>query len=91
MSGNRQISRVVIGVFMIIATSYLGSYLVLSRLAYRRADELNLEGFYFVIPMDEKTKRANALAVWFFRPLILIDTSIGTGRYAASDPMERLE
>jgi len=41
----------------ILLTVYLGSYLAMSRVAFRQADRANAEGFYFFVPLTPASRR----------------------------------
>lgn len=70
---------------------YVISYFVLSRAGFRRADEVNGEGFYFVAPVSPMTARFNHSCRVFYWPLLKIERLLGTGRGVASDPLRQLD
>ena len=78
---------VVLVVFLLVL--YVGSYLILSRNGFRRADEREWIGFYFVEPDDERSDVVHLYLTRFYYPLILIDNLLGTGRRPACAPLRR--
>ena len=71
---------------------YVGSYAVLSRRAFREAEETGNLGFYFFPPEPRDVWRIkNYGLVFLYYPLIFIDYDIlGTGRGVACEPMWRM-
>jgi hypothetical protein len=76
---------------VILLTVYLGSYLVMSRIAFRQADRANAEGFYFFVPLTPGLKAANDSCFALYWPLVEIDKALGTGRPRGSDPILHLD
>jgi hypothetical protein len=66
---------------------YVGSYLVISRVGFRHADDIGAKGFYYVMPVEQWTRFSNTSLWAFYSPLSAIDCWLGTGRAAACDPM----
>jgi hypothetical protein len=92
MGKKRRWFQVTIIVLILLLVVYAGSYLVLSRMAFARADVSDWEGFYFAAP-EEDTDRCRSrhyTLVRVYYPLIVIDNWIGTGRPPGSDPDWRL-
>ena len=75
---------------MLLVAMYIGSYLLLSRLSYKRADALDLEGYYFVAPTSQRAETLNRCITYFFYPLVFVDCRLGSGRCPASVPMSGL-
>jgi hypothetical protein len=71
---------------MLIST-YVSSYLILSRVGYRVSRDAGLRGFSFVLPTTEQRTRLNRALNFFYSPLILIDCLIGTGEQPAKEPL----
>lgn len=69
---------------------YVGSYAVLSRRAFAVADATNAEGIYFVEPSTSAGCRLHELCSIFYYPLLVLYNLFGTGRPAASCPLETL-
>jgi hypothetical protein len=69
---------------------YVGSYAVLSRRAFAVADATNAEGIYFVEPTTSAGCRLHELCSTLYYPLLFLDNLFGTGRPAASCPLETL-
>jgi hypothetical protein len=70
---------------------YAGSYLVLSRQAFRRADADRTKGFYFCPPRDEAAYRLHRIGVVVYYPLIALDNLLGTGRPPGKEPLWQLQ
>jgi len=75
---------------LVILLFYVGSYAVLSRRAFQRADETNAEGFYFVEPTSDVACRVHELCSIVYFPLIVVEQWLGTGRPPASSPLQGL-
>ena len=75
---------------LLLVAIYIGSYVLLSRLSYKRADALDLEGYYFVTPTSQRAETLNRRFTFFFYPLVFLDCRLGTGRCPASEPMSGL-
>lgn len=77
----------------VLAMAYVGSYIFLSRQAFREADRHNMAGFWFVNPPrdSENWRSLNYGLARFYYPLIVVDNLLGTGRVVAAEPMWRLE
>ncbi|MBX7075217.1 MAG: hypothetical protein K1X71_18915 [Pirellulales bacterium] len=80
-----------IGAFACLLFVYLGSYLIWSRMAYRTADAIDGEGFWFVSPDGPRQDSINAIVNSVYRPLIWIDVALGAGRSPASAPIRGLD
>jgi hypothetical protein len=76
---------------VVVAVLYVGTYLGLSRMGFRRADRVNADGFYFVEPRDEAADAIHYGCTIVYYPLIFIDNLIGTGRPPASAPDRKLK
>jgi len=77
-------------IFLVAALliAYLGSYLVLSRRAFAEADSQYIKGFYFFPPRESDSWQfCNRACFWLYYPLIVVDNSVGTGRWPGADPM----
>lgn len=77
---------IVVGVLAL----YIGSYIGVSRYAFRVADDYGIAGFYFCLPDTESSYHAHRTATIFYYPLILLDSAIGTGRSPACEPLRGL-
>ena len=76
---------------LVLLLAYVGSYAVLSRRAFREAEECGNLGFYFFTPEDTGAWHVkNYGLVFLYYPLILIDNILGTGRPVAGDPLFRV-
>lgn len=73
-----------------ILLMYITTYLVMSRVGYRRADEYGLLHFWFVPPLSPATTIANDVCFVVFYPLVQFELLLGTGRGRASDPILKL-
>jgi hypothetical protein len=75
--------------YLLLATLaiYVGSYLTLSRVGFRNADQVGAKGFYYVTPVGQLTRSVNTALCVLYYPLSGIDTWLGTGRAVASDPI----
>jgi len=69
---------------------YVCSYLVWSRQAFREADAVGFEGFYFCSPVSKSADNINQALNALYKPLILIDQWLGTGRGPGSAPLRSL-
>lgn len=74
----------------ILVALYVGSYITISRQAFRYSDRFNIEGFYFIPPSNSSSYGLNRKLVMFYYPLIVLDIAIGTGRVPACEPMHHL-
>lgn len=66
---------------------WVGSYLLLSRIAFHRADEFSVKGFYFVNPEWKHGYSVHKALVVLYFPLIKIDQAVGSGREPACEPL----
>ena len=79
--------RVVLAV-AVLTLVYVGSYIALSRAAFAEARRTGVAGFYFITPRDTDWWRcSNYGCVALYRPLIVLDNCLGTGRWPASEPL----
>ena len=72
---------------------YAGSYIVVSRRAYRVADAYGMVGYYFVLPAEDHPERFffHVLCVVVYYPLIMVDEAVGCGRHPSmSEPLYRI-
>ena len=70
--------------------AYVGSYLALSRRAFREADKIGMtDSFAFMPPENtDSWRRWHYGLLCLYSPLVLIDNLIGTGRHPMlSEPM----
>jgi hypothetical protein len=66
---------------VLVSLSYVGSYLILSRIGFAEADQRGERGFFFFYPDGtEPTRSLNLVCIEAYRPLIALDNWIGTGR-----------
>ena len=87
-----QLGKVVLLLIVLLVMMYIFSYVVLSRIAFAEADELDIVGFYFLTPEDSDAWRFwNYTLVRFYYPLILVDNLLGTDREIAFEPLWGLE
>jgi hypothetical protein len=76
----------VFGVLLLLL--YVGTYGVLSRRGYAKADQYNLEGFYYFSLEDSDAWRLkNYGCVYLFWPINSVDRWLGLGRHPASEPL----
>jgi hypothetical protein len=67
---------------------YVGTYGVLSRRGYVKADQYNMKGFYYFFPEDSDAWRVtNYGCLYLFWPINAVDRWLGSGRYPASEPL----
>lgn len=66
---------------------YLSLYIVLSRKAFAYSREIGIDGFWFVVPLTDETRRQNDLRNTIFWPAVWIDWAIGTGMKPLCNPM----
>jgi hypothetical protein len=76
---------------VILLTVYPGSYLAMSRIAFRKADRANAEGFCFFEPRTRGVKTADDWCFAVYWPMVEIDKALGTGRPRGSDPILHLD
>lgn len=73
---------------------YCVAYLVMSRVGFAAADQLQAEGFWFVqpgvTPATEDYLANEALRIGFY-PLLVLDETCGAGRPAAGWPISGLQ
>lgn len=74
----------------ILALIYVAVYVVWSRAAIRKAEAANLEGFYYIVPVDDRTVQWNAIVRTFFTPINEVDVWLGLGKGPGSDPLFRV-
>lgn len=87
----RQQTRQRLKVAMIIVLCfYVSSYIVMSRLGFRRSDSINGVGFYFIDPCNERAAMLNKFFRVIYYPLVFLDNLLGTGRPLATDPIWEL-
>ena len=75
---------------MIAFFFYISSYIVMSRLGFRRSDSINGVGFYFIDPCNERAAMLNKFFRVIYYPLVFLDNLLGTGRPLAKDPIWEL-
>lgn len=71
----------------IVLCVYCVSYVGMSRQAYMRCDECEIDGVWFATPEDGdgwRLKHYSLVAI--YSPLIMIDSAIGTGRGVENEP-----
>jgi hypothetical protein len=86
-ASHKKLFRGVAGVGILF---YVCSYLVSSRHAFQEADAVGFEGFYFCSPVSTSADNINQALNAFYKPLILIDQWLGTGRGPGSAPLRWL-
>lgn len=73
---------------LVLALSiYVASYMVLSRKAFAYSKKIGIDGFWFVVPLTEETRRQNDFRNMIFWPAVQIDHAIGTGMKRLCNPM----
>ncbi len=77
-----------LGIAGIVLLLYSSSYVWLSRRGYAEAEEYKFKGFYYFFPENSDAWRCkNYGCMILYWPANLVDTSIGLGRYPASEPL----
>jgi hypothetical protein len=77
-----------VAIAVVVLLLYVGSYLALSRPAFAEARRYNGVGFYFFPPQSTwRWRYSNFGCVFFYYPLIVLDTSLGTGMPPAKEPL----
>ena len=72
----------------LLFTTYIGSYLYLSRRGFAEADRYEMAGFYYFFPEDSDAGRRKEFACRVvFWPLNIVDRSLGFGRHLGAEPL----
>ena len=80
--------HMLVAVAALLLSSYVGSYLALSRRGYATADRYNFCGFYYFLPQNSDDWRVkNYGCALAFSPLNIVDRWLGFGRAPASEPL----
>jgi hypothetical protein len=85
--------RYVILLLAALLVAYVGSYLALSRRAFREADKIGMTDSFAFMPPEkaDSWRRWHYGLLCLYSPLVLIDNLIGTGRHPMlSEPMWEL-
>ncbi len=64
---------------------YLGSYVTISRIGFRRMERMHGYGFHYVEPTNRVRKWCNVGCYLFYFPVYAIDNLLGTGRPIGTD------
>lgn len=81
----RRVIRLVVAALFV--STYLSSYLLLSRQGFAKGDQMQLKGLWFATPLDGVYWRWHHYpCVVVFFPLIVVDNLCGTGRWPCNEP-----
>ena len=76
--------------FVLLAI-YATTYVILSRRGMAVARSLDLSGYYFAEPASPAGEQLHLVCCYAFRPLVLIDRTLGTEMEPASLPLKQLD
>jgi hypothetical protein len=66
--------------WVVLLLAYVGSYLALSAAGKRTAAELDIEGYFFVVPTTPTRDWVNLGCYVFYSPLILTEAALTSER-----------